>query len=426
LSINSSATQVLVLKVRIYYATSPAVGSDGVNDRIRINMTVPMNITQGNITAVYKPWSVVPDWNKYIWAGWAWYIGVSDLHSSGYEIYFGFEDNASAPYDCYFKGNNVVGAQNTLTATLNNTHIATWNNGSYNSKPCVGVYMRNDSASINLFFTDYNKYCKAIFYHFEIRYVDDDLRLLYNASSFNSSGYLNDYSAYGTVGNAYGNMQYKVYTGTGFRVSVASSASGTTQTTYSHYWDQADGTTTYQYNFSYPEASLNCTVPIGQNVTDVFDGAGYALPVSAYFTEAYNSTHSVLVLNSMAIATYGINYKFTTVLTEVLITSGMSYISFVLLFAFGMISLLLSFYCTDTILKGRQSVGALIFPVLSAVLWGVLAFSTFTISMGVITFVDWIPAMIYMAVCTLSALLTVYNIFAYIGLAVKSKYGNTD
>jgi hypothetical protein len=119
-------------------------------------------------------------------------------------------------------------------------------------------------------------------------------------------------------------------------------------------------------------------------------------------------------LNSTTIAAYGTSYKFTTVLSEVIDTSGMSYISFILMFATGLIFLLLSFYCT-----GRKTVGAIIFPVLSTVMWAVLALATFIIRTGVVTFVDWIPSPIYVAMSILSALLGIWNVFNFVAESAK-------
>lgn len=223
----SDNTAETALTIRVYYATAPAVGFDGVDDYVGIDDTAGFRtITTGymSFTLGIKTYELDqnPIISKQAVVGWDWRIILGPTDAITYTIL----QESSAVYKQFNYPTALVidTAYNIILTYSNVTDLTSISVNGVNEDSAPG-----HTGSMSPGYTDklmigrevgISKYFKGLVYNFSLN--NTDVILTINASSFSggASTTVDDFSASDNDGTAYGGCQYKNYLGTGFAFTV--------------------------------------------------------------------------------------------------------------------------------------------------------------------------------------------------------------
>lgn len=218
------------LLVRVYYATAPAVGFDGVDDYILVSDDDTLDITTGgyvfygSLQSANGYLSVIRKEGTYIMG-----LGSANLHrahvvTDDYHVvqkeyqpdilsYISMSYNSTNGYLSNYVNGNKQGAD------FSDLNIAVTGSAIYIGCAWAG----SEETRLRMYFV---KIYNETFTDGECNGTrETGINLFFNASSFSggASATVNDFSASDNDGNAYGNVQYKVYSGSGFQFTIPGS-----------------------------------------------------------------------------------------------------------------------------------------------------------------------------------------------------------
>lgn len=240
----SNQTQATALTCRVYYATAPAVGFDGVNDYVAVADDASLSpVTTGYLQLDFMLRSFT-DANNYLMGKGVYlqqeyrlrHVSTQALEFYSYNLTGNFYLTSMSAPNAFkaFEINRVramLDVHNLATPVMNFTITgAAFYTDTTNATETMG-----DGTS-DFFIGKYSNlgYGKMVFYNISM-YSDGNFLapttpvLIMNASSFSggASTTVTDYSGEGNDGVAYGNCQYKVYSGTGFQFTLCDTAAPT-------------------------------------------------------------------------------------------------------------------------------------------------------------------------------------------------------
>jgi hypothetical protein len=214
----SNQTAATALTIRVYYATAPAVGFDGVNDYVQVNdaadsqpslpLTFNLYIKLHRTVLTYKSISGV-------------YQGYSV--GSGNNAMVGTAYNSTTKYNTDSSGTVLsYGSVKNYTMVYDGVGITMYDNGTADAATSFGPDLRDSTSAFVL--SSMVLASPFIFYGQLVNTVSE-----FNASSFSggASTTVDDFSASENDGVAYGGVQYKNYLGTGFAFTVDDDAAPT-------------------------------------------------------------------------------------------------------------------------------------------------------------------------------------------------------
>jgi len=273
----SNKTDATNLTCRIYYATEPAVGFDGVDDYIYVGSTLWNQPTYVNVT-----YTIVPQSTQ---------VGVFGSNANPIQFFLFsascicFLTDSAGTTSGYLDPDFAVSAYEKTTISLvwNGTHIYAIKNGVEDSaylefsgtgslKPCypfLGNVRPNAEWS-----------CLRVW---NALWVNTSLGTQYfNVSSLSgtSSTVVTDFSGAGNNGTADGGVQHKVYTGTGFRATL-------TFTPDTHYTLTFTDVSYPTVAPSYSPVTITGSILLNGSTPTIDDWVDANIPI-------YNATHVIL------------------------------------------------------------------------------------------------------------------------------------
>lgn len=205
---NAGAT---ALTVRVYYATAPAVGFDGVNDCVYKNGITTTGLLEWNITV--KNIEAHDGKDVLNLAFWLNQGVLLETYSGRLRLYYINSSGTSV--------NQILNAYGWNTTSYSILEKAAtldiYENGVLKFQKAVDCGSSPTRIVVGADNLAGTNFWQGIFYTLNFSFA------LYDASSFSggASTTVTDFSGSGNHGTAYGGVQYKVYTGTGFQFTLS-------------------------------------------------------------------------------------------------------------------------------------------------------------------------------------------------------------